>query len=239
VGEGNLNVTNGLVITGCRFRDLAADGVNFNSGASNAELVNSHFRNTGDDAAATWSQAANAVNTANVIHFNTVQVPWRANCFGIYGGKDHRVEDNLCADTVTYPGVLVAQQFTSQPFSGTTVVQRNSFVRAGGRFYNQEQGAIKIFSQNGPINGLSVKNNLIDAPTYSGLHLQGPAAITNATFDTLMITNPGTFGIVVNPMTSGAGTFTGVAVTGAARGGLDYEGGASFTITQGGGNSGW
>jgi hypothetical protein len=218
VGEGAQNVTNGLVVTGCRFRDLAADGVNFNNGTSNSEIVNSHFRNTGDDAAASWAQAATGVNTANVIHFNTVQVPWRANCFGVYGGKDNRVEDNLCYDTVTYPGVLVAQQFTSQPFSGTTVVQRNSFVRAGGHMYNQEQGAIKI---------------------YSGLQLQGPAAITNATFDTLAITNAGSFGIAVVSMTSGAGTFSNVTVTNAARGGLGYDPGATFSINQGGGNSGW
>jgi hypothetical protein len=239
VGEGAQNVTNGLVVTGCRFRDLAADGVNFNNGTSNSEIVNSHFRNTGDDATASWAQAATGVNTANVIHFNTVQVPWRANCFGVYGGKDNRVEDNLCYDTVTYPGVLVAQQFTSQPFSGTTVVQRNSFVRAGGHMYNQEQGAIKIFSQDGPISGLSVKDDTIDSPTYSGLQLQGPAAITNATFDTLAITNAGSFGIAVVSMTSGAGTFSNVTVTNAARGGLGYDPGATFSINQGGGNSGW
>jgi hypothetical protein len=239
VGEGPNNVTNGLVITGCRFRDIAADGVNFSNGTSNSEIVNTHFRNTGDDAAATWAQAATGVNTANVFHFNTVQVPWRANCFGVYGGKDHRVEDNICADVVTYPAILVAQQFTSHPFSGTTSVQRNSFVRAGGRFFNSEHGAIKILSQQGPISGLLFKDIVIDSPTYSGLHIEGGNPITNATFTNITISNAGTFGILIRAMTQGGGTFTNVTVTNAARGGLSYEPSSSFNVGQGGGNVGW
>jgi hypothetical protein len=239
VGAGNENVTNGLVITGCRFRNLFADGVNFCNGTSNSEIVNTHFRNTGDDAAATWSPAATGVNTNNVFHFNTVQVPWRANCFGVYGGKDNRVEDNVCADVVTYPAILVAQQFTSQPFSGTTTVQRNSFIRAGGHFYNQEQGAIKVMSQQGPITGLVVKDIVIDSPTYSGLQIQGPNAVTNATFDNIMINDAGGFGLLIMSNAQGAGTFTNVTVARAARGGLSYEPMATFNVTQAAGNTGW
>src|SRR5262249_3343659 len=75
VGAGALNVTDSLVITGCRFRDLFADGVNFCNGTSNSEVVNTHLRNTGDDALASWAPAATGVNTNNVFHFNTVQLP--------------------------------------------------------------------------------------------------------------------------------------------------------------------
>jgi hypothetical protein len=239
VGAGNENVTNGLVITGCRFRDLFADGVNFCNGTSNSEIVNTHFRYTGDDAAATWAPAATGVNTNNVFHFNTVQVPWRANCFGVYGGKDNRVEDNICADVVTYPAILVAQQFTSHPFSGTTSVQRNSFIRAGGRFFNQEHGAIKILSQQGPIAGLLVKDIVIDSPTFSGLHIQGPSPLTGAMFDNIMINDAGGFGILLKAMSAGQGTFTNVTVMRAARGGLSAEPSATFTASKGAGNSGW
>jgi hypothetical protein len=237
---GGSNVANGLVITGSRFRDLFADGVNFASGTSNSEIVNSHFRNTGDDAMASWSSATGrGINTNNVFHFNTVQLPWRANCFGLYGGQDNRVEDNLCADVVTYPGILVAQQFMSNPFTGTTVVQRNSVVRAGGHMFNQEHGAVELFSSLGPISGILLADIEIESPTYAGLHIEGPNRIVNATFDKIAIDGAGTFGIVIKASAQGAGTFTNVTVTNAASGGLSYETGARFTVGQGSGNGGW
>jgi hypothetical protein len=238
VGTGN--VANGLVVTGCRFRNLMADGVNFASSTSNSEIVNSHFRNTGDDAAASWSTGADpGVNANNVIHFNTVQVPWRANCFGVYGGNDNRVEDNLCYDVVTYPGILVAQQFGSDAFGGTTTIQRNSVVRAGGRMFNQEHGAVEVFGSLGPVAGVILKDLLIDSPTYAGLHIEGPNPITNATFDTITITNAGSYGILVKAKAQGAGMFSNVTVSNAASGGLSYELGASFNIGKGSGDTGW
>jgi hypothetical protein len=236
VGAGN--VANGLVITGCRFRNLMADGVNFASGTSNSEVVNSHFRNTGDDALASWSTGADpGVNTKNVFHFNTVQVPWRANCFGVYGGSDNRVEDNVCADVVTYPGVLIAQQFGSDAFGGTTIVQRNTITRAGGHMFNQEHGAVEVFGSLGPVSGVLFKDLVIDSPTYAGLHIEGPNAVTNATFDTIAITNAGSYGILVKEKSTGGGTFTNVTVMGSN--GLNYEPNASFNISKGAGNSGW
>ena len=236
VGTGN--VANGLVITGCRFRDLMADGVNFASSTSNSEVVNSHFRNTGDDAMASWSTGTDpGVNTKNVFHFNTVQVPWRANCFGIYGGTDNRVEDNLCSDVVTYPGILVAQQFGSDAFGGTTTVQRNTITRAGGHMFNQEHGAVEVFGSLGPVSGVLIKDLVIDSPTFAGLHIEGPSPITNATFDTITVTGAGSYGILVKAKASGGGTFSNVTVSGSN--GLSYEPNASFTITKGAGNSGW
>jgi alpha-1,3-glucanase-like protein len=236
VGAGN--VANGLVVTGCRFRDLMADGVNFASGTSNSEVVNSHFRNTGDDALASWSTGTDpGMNAQNVFHFNTVQLPWRANCFGIYGGTDNRVEDNLCADVVTYPGILVAQQFGSDAFGGTTTVQRNTITRAGGHMFNQEHGAVEVFGSLGPVSGVLLKDLTIDSPTYAGLHIEGPNAITNATFDTITITGAGSYGILVVAKSTGGGTFSNVTVSGSN--GLSYEPDASFTITKGAGDTGW
>ncbi|KPV47517.1 hypothetical protein SE17_42325, partial [Kouleothrix aurantiaca] len=165
VGAGTQNVTDGLVITGSRFRNLFADGVNFCNGTSNSVVENSHFRNTGDDALASWAPSFDGgVNTNNAFRFNTVQVPWRANCFAIYGGKDNHIEDNLCFDVVTYPGILIAQDFNSHPFAGTTAVQRNTLVRAGGSMWNEEHGALKIFAKEGPIAGLTVSDIEIDSP---------------------------------------------------------------------------
>ncbi len=148
-----------MIIRNSRFRDLFADGVNLNDGASNSLVENSHFRNTGDDALASWSNSTTGgVNTGNVFRFNTVQLPWRANCFAIYGGKDNTIEDNVCSDVVTYPGILIAQSFNSAPFSGTTSVQRNSIIRAGGPMFHLEHGALKIWAEQGVIANVLFKD---------------------------------------------------------------------------------
>ena len=78
----------------CRMRDLFADGVNFYGGTSNSVVEYTHARNTGDDAFASWSPSDHAPNRKNVFKNNAVQVPWMANCFGIYGGEDIVIQDS-------------------------------------------------------------------------------------------------------------------------------------------------
>ena len=236
VGAG----TNGLVITGSRFRNLFADGVNFCNGTSNSLIENSHFRNTGDDALASWSPKGDAVNTGNVFRFNTVQLPWRANCFAIYGGRNNRVEDNLCYDVVTYPGILIAQQFNSNPFEENTFVERNSLIRAGGPMFHLKHGALKIWSAQGEIPGLVVKDILIDSPTYSGLELNGSYPITSASFENMEILNAGTDGIYLSESLSGDAAFSSITVSGSAKNNfLNYSPKLKFTINFGEGNIGW
>jgi hypothetical protein len=241
VGAGISNTTNGLVITGSRFRNLFADGVNLCNGASNSVVELSHFRNTGDDALASWAPSFDGgVNTNNVFRFNTVQVPWRANCFAIYGGRDNRVEDNLCYDVVTYPGILIAQQFKAWPFAGTTIVQRNSLIRAGGHMWNREHGALKIDAGSQPLSGLVIKDILIDSPTFSGLQIETQRKLNAATFENITIDNAGTYGILISLSTTGSAAFNAVVVTDAKAGGLRNNApGSSFKITRGADNDGW
>src|SRR5579859_2643257 len=113
-----VGTTSGLVVHGCRFRDLFADGINLTDGASGSIVEQTHARNTGDDAFASWSIGTSPPNTNNVFRFNTAQLPWRANCYSIYGGTSNAIEDNVCADTVTYPGILIEQGFQSHSFAG-------------------------------------------------------------------------------------------------------------------------
>jgi hypothetical protein len=232
--------TNGLVITGSRFRNLFADGINFCNGTSNSVVENSHFRNTGDDALASWSPKGDPVNTNNVFRFNTVQIPWRANCFAIYGGKDNKIEDNLCYDVVTYPGILIAQQFNSNAFEGTTSVQRNSLIRAGGPMFNLKHGALKIWSTQGEITGLVMKDILIDSPTFSGLQLDGAYPITSASFENMQIINAGTDGIHLTSVLSGDASFSSVSVSNSTdQAFLNHSPKLKFTIRFGEGNIGW
>jgi hypothetical protein len=240
VGEGERNLTSGLVISGSRFRNLFADGVNLCNGSSDSVVENSHFRNTGDDALASWSPAADTpVNTNNVFRFNTVQLPWRANCFAIYGGVGTTIEDNLCVDVVTYPGILIAQEFNSHPFGGTTTVQRNTLIRAGGQMWGQQHGALKVHAAQGPISGLVIRDIVIDSPTYAGIHIQGPGLVA-ASFAGIAIANPGAAGIRIGATAQGAATFERVSVAGPADGGLlDESRPGMFSLTRGDGVSGW
>ena len=232
--------SNGLVITGSRFRNLFADGVNFCNGTSYSVVENSHFRNTGDDAIASWSPKATGVNVNNVFRFNTIQIPWRANCLAIYGGKDNRIEDNLCSDVVTYPGILIAQQFNSNPFEGHTYVQRNSLVRAGGSMFHKVHGALKVAAQEGEIVGLTVSDMLIEESTFSGIQLEGPYPLTAATFSNSEINDSGTNGIYLSSNLEGDASFSGISITGSGKDPVqDYSPPARFEIELGEGNTGW
>jgi hypothetical protein len=232
--------TNGLIITGSRFRDLFADGVNFCNGTSNSLVENSHFRNTGDDALASWSPKGSGVNTGNVFRFNTVQIPWRANCFAIYGGKDNAIEDNLCSDVVTYPGILVAQQFNSNPFDGLTSIQRNSLIRAGGPMFHSEHGALKIWAAQGEISGLVIKDILIDSPTFTGIELQGSYSLKSAIFEHIQIKQAGTNGIYLSSNLNGEATFSFINITGSQKEAvLNYSPKLLFKLNLGPGNNGW
>jgi hypothetical protein len=210
VGPGT---TDGLSISSSRFRNLFADGVNFNSGTTNSIVENSHFRNTGDDALASWSQgSAPRANANNVFRFNTVQLPWRANCFAIYGGSDNKIEDNLCYDVVTYPGILIAQDFDAMPFGGTTTIERNSLIRAGGSMFRIDHGALKIRAFQGPISGVVIRDLLIEDATFTGIELDGPNPITAAVFENVRITGTGTSGILIRSNVTGDATFQQVII---------------------------
>jgi hypothetical protein len=169
-----------------------------------------------------------------------VQVPWRANCFAIYGGTDNRIEDNLCYDVVTYPGILVAQQFNSNPFGGTTVIQRNSLIRAGGPMFNNQHGALKIWADQGEISGLVIRDMLIDSPTFTGIELEGSYPITSATIEDVEVQQPGTWGIFLHSNLAGEVTFSSVIVSDPGEEGLlDYSPKLNFKLVKGNGNSGW
>jgi Pectate lyase superfamily protein len=232
---------NGLTISNCRIRDLYADGVNFYGGTSNSTVTQTHFRNTGDDAMASWSRApvpgfSPGTNTNNAFKFNTVQAPWLANCFGIYGGNDTKIEDNICADTAMFPGILVAQQFDSMGFGGTTSIQRDSLQRDGGLDYGDGQCALKFFADQGAMSGFLVKDLQISDSSYCGLQIWGGNSITNLTLQNIAITGSGTSGIQFGAKANGSGTASAVTVS---NGGLDDQVKGAFTLTRQAGDTGW
>ncbi|MGW1466986.1 CBM35 domain-containing protein [Streptomyces sp. NPDC002308] len=229
--------TNGLYAAGLRIRDTFADGVNLHKGTTGTEVSHSSIRNTGDDGLAMFSEGQAVSNSA--FRFDTVQLPLLANAVGIYGGNANRVEDNLLADTVTgSSGIAISSRFAPVPFSGTTVVLRNTLTRTGGYEPNwaSKLGALWIYADSSDITApILLQDNTVLDSTYSGLLVSWQKNVQSLTVTNLAITTAGSYGIEIN--SAGSGTFSGTTVAGAAAGGLSLAGG--FTVNKGSGNTGW
>jgi hypothetical protein len=244
IGESGNTPTTGLLVHGARIRDLFADGINLCNGTSTSTIEQSTARNTGDDGFASWSYAGagDPANTGNVFRFDTVQLPWRANCLAIYGGTGNSVEDSVCADVVTYPGIFVDQEFDSHPFAGTTTVARDTILRAGGLMYGTQWGGLALSGHDAasPITGVAVEDvDVVDA-TYAGVFFIGPSdAIQGVVLDGVSITGPGTYGLQVDATAEGSATATNVVVTGAGMTGLDNGAPSAWTFARQAGDTGW
>lgn len=232
-------LTERLLVRGVRVRNTFADGINLCNGTVDSTVEHSHFRNTGDDALATWSPAFDGPSGArNVFRFNTIELPWRASCIAVYGGADHRIEDNRCSDPLLYPGILVSTTFSPHPFAGKLQITRNALVRAGGPMYAQQHGALKIFADTLDIAGIEVRDLSIEQPTFAGIHVQGPKLVRALSLENVEITRPGTSAIQIDENAQGSASARGVVVREAASG-LQNRAGTRFTFERGGGNLGW
>jgi hypothetical protein len=218
---GGGSITNNLMVTGCRIRDTYADGVNFNLGTSNSTVTNCNFRNTGDDAMAGWSQGGNPPNTGNTFSYNTVQNPWRADCFALNGGNNNVIENNACSDTLNQSGILMETGFGSNNFGGNTVIQNNVLTNAGAQYAgnNSQYGAIQLWgNQLGLTGTFTVANNLIQSPTFMGIEFLGPNDASGGVFSGTTINNAGTYAVVVEPGTSGTAAFSTTTVNNPGQG---------------------
>lgn len=225
------NNTAGLVVRNSRFRNLYADGINLPCGATGALVEHVHVRNSGDDAFAAWSLGTCGPNSNNTYRNVFAQLPWRANCFGFYGGGT-TVENSVCADTAQYPAILLGRMFDSHAFT-TTRLTGLSLIRAGGPMYGQ-QGAIKLNAQQGPVQNIQVSNVDIEAPTFSGIHLAGGNTVDTVSFNGVTIRSPGGCGILAQ--SNGAADTVNVVVMGATSGLCNEKG---FNFIKGAGNVGW
>jgi hypothetical protein len=228
--------TDGLVIKNSRIRNLFADGVNLFSGTKNSVIENNHLRNTGDDAIAMWSPGDGGVSSGNVVRHNYVQLPWMANCFGVYGGTDNTIEENVCADTVQYPGVLLARQFNSHPFAGNTSLSNNTLIRAGGSAYDQAQGALKLHAEQGTIQNIQITGMDILDSTHSAIHFQGESTINTVYIDGVNVDGAGN-AFFLNWGANGAADAANVVVQNA--GGVQDDASGAFQLLKGTGNVGW
>jgi hypothetical protein len=210
---GGQGVTNRLTIDGCRLRNLGADGINLCNGTKNSLVVNTTVRSSGDDGIAIWSApemdgpvAGNdyAGCANNVIRNCTVELPWRANCFAIYGGKENTIRDCIARDSLTYAGVNISSTFKPRPFTGQTLVEHLRIERCGGLFWSGQQfGAVWVMADDEPISQVLFKDIDVIDPTFSGIMLKSetynkPAVRPmDVTFENVTVSRPGTCGILI------------------------------------------
>jgi hypothetical protein len=202
-----------LLIEGCRFRDLVADGVNLCVGTSGTVIENCTARGTGDDCFAMWPAASDQgfvgkgpPSGNNVIRRCTGQLPFLANGAAIYGGADNRVEDCRFSDIGTGCGILISTTFPTSDerlkidnnFSGTTVVTNCELDRCGGYDHSWAwRGSLQICMDRRSISGLTLSHVTIRDSISSGVTIVGPGSpkgegtLTHARFETLRILNSG------------------------------------------------
>ncbi|MEU2600840.1 glycosyl hydrolase family 28-related protein [Streptomyces hirsutus] len=239
-----------LVVENNRILDTTADGLNLNGTAKGVRVRNNFLRNQGDDSLAMWS--LNAPNTQSSFENNTISQPNLANGIAIYGGTDITVKDNLIADTNALgSGIAISNQKFLDPFhplAGTITVSGNTLVRTGAMNpnWNHPMGALRVDSYDSAIEAqVRITGTTITDSPYSAFEFVSGSgrgyAARNITVDGATVTRTGT--VVVQAETQGAATFRGVTATGVGAAGVyncPYPSGSgTFTVTDGGGNSGW
>ncbi|HET9623669.1 MAG TPA: choice-of-anchor D domain-containing protein [Kofleriaceae bacterium] len=227
-----------LTITGCRFKNLFADGINFHRGVTNSTVSNTIIRNAGDDGLAMWSETTADAN--NTFSFNTVQTTHFANGIAIYGGASNNVTDNVVSDTMRQGGgIHYANRFSAVPMSGTNLIARNVINRGGCLDENWAfgVGALWFDGRDGPMTAtINVNDNVINDSMQEAVHFID-SQVTGVTFNNLQINGTGSFAMQFQA--TGAATFNNVTATGVALAGQYDCLGTGFAVNQGAGNTGW
>ena len=247
----NLSVHDTIVV------DVIADAVNFRRGVTNSEVVNSFFRNTGDDALAMWSHNVSTVavdeNADNAFDHNTIQTPTLANGIAIYGGRDNTVSNNIVADPIREgSGLHAGQRFSSTPFAGYLRFTNNTTVRAGTfeLNWNIGLGAIWLFALEGSLTAdIQVTGDHYLQNTYNAIVLVSDwpvkdlYSIENVAFKDVRIDGTGTS--VLSARAMGSASFENVDARNVGAVGINNCGsfhftpsGSEFAVLDLGGNDG-
>ncbi|WP_260470533.1 discoidin domain-containing protein [Streptomyces sp. RP5T] len=239
-----------LVVENNRFLDMTADGLNLNGNARGVRVRNNFLRNQGDDALAMWSLYA--PDTDSSFENNTITQPNLANGIAIYGGTDITVRNNLVSDTNALgSGIAISNQKFLDPFfplAGTITVTGNTLVRTGAMNpnWNHPMGALRVDSYDSAINAtVAITDTTITDSPYSAFEFVSGGGqghpVRNVTVDGATVRTTGT--VVVQAEAQGAATVRNVTATSVGAAGVyncPYPANSgTFTLTDGGGNSGW
>ncbi|MEU6143561.1 discoidin domain-containing protein [Streptomyces sp. NPDC047081] len=250
VGLWLMGNNDNLVVENNRVLDTTADGLNLNGNARGVRVRNNFLRNQGDDSLAMWSLYSPDTNSS--FENNTISQPNLANGIAIYGGTDIAVKNNLVSDTNALgSGIAISNQKFLDPFSplsGTITVDGNTLLRAGAMNpnWNHPMGALRVDSYDSAINAtVNITNTTITDSPYSAFEFVSGGGqgypVRNVTVDGATVRNTGT--VVVQAEAQGAATFRNVTASSVGAVGIyncPYPASSgTFTLTDGGGNSGW
>lgn len=196
---GGVAYADGFLMTGCRFRNTYADGVNLCKGTRNAIVEHCSFRNNGDDAMAIWcAEGLECIN--NTFRNNTVEHVWRAAGAALYGGKDNKFYDIIIRDNVE-TGITVTNNFAGVGFNDMGMHDFHNITLIGcGTFngvFNDRLGAINIYNasaagtkvQNVRFNNVDVVDSKCDAIRIAR---NSGTGITKLAFENVTINGTGT-----------------------------------------------
>lgn len=198
--DSYMRYTDHLVIENSRIRNNLADGVNFAQGTSNSVVRNSNIRNNGDDSLATFSSSihTNVYAENNSFEHNTIELGWRAGGVGIFGGKNHKVTNNLIKDSRGGAGIRVSTVFAKEgeglgfDENNEILIKDNKIVNSGttNDFYwdhPKPRSNIDFEETFGSIKGITVQDNVFvnpvvtdEAITHAGVKLDGKINIINS-----------------------------------------------------------
>jgi hypothetical protein len=238
-----------LTVSNTVVADVIADGVNFHRGVTSSKVVNSSFRNTGDDAMAMWAEGTDNAN--DTFDHNTVQTPTLANGIAVYGGRDNTVSSNVVADPIREgSGLHAGSRFGSTPFAGYLKFTDNTTVRAGTYELNWNigLGAIWLFALEGSLTAdVQVTGDNFLQSTYNAIMLVSDwpvkdlYTISNVHFKDIHVDGTGTS--VVSARVAGSATFDNVDARNVGAVGVNncgsfhFAGGSEFSLL-GSGNDG-
>jgi uncharacterized protein YjdB len=246
-------LTDGLIITNCRFRNNYADGVNFSKGTSNSICEHTSFRNNGDDAMATWSSFDGTACLNNEFRYCTAENTWRAAGIGFFGGGGHKGHHLLIKDGVE-TGIRVNSDFPGPEFSTTLWMEISETTVIGcgtnANLWFNRYGAVDIFTRLYNLQNLRLRNVDILNSQKDGIMIY--TVSPNFTIKNLELINvkvdgtgrdgnvnnytQGTYddyagyGLLVLPNVSGFMSNTNVVILNAATAAIQNESSATFTI---------
>ncbi|MFG2352988.1 discoidin domain-containing protein [Streptomyces sp. NPDC048521] len=239
-----------LVVENSRILDTTADGLNLNGTAKGVRVRNNFLRNQGDDSLAMWSLYSPDTNSS--FENNTISQPNLANGIAVYGGTDITVKNNLISDTNALgSGIAISNQKFADPFhplSGTITVDGNTLVRTGAMNpnWNHPMGALRVDSYDSAIDAtVNITDTTITDSPYSAFEFVSGGGqghpVRNVHVTGATVRNTGT--VVVQAEAQGAVAFKNVTATQVGVAGVyncPYPASSGpFTLTDGGGNSGW
>jgi hypothetical protein len=213
-----------------RVNNSWGDGMNINNVVgqvcTNVLIYNNFSRGNGDDAIALNSASTSEppVQSATVKN-NTTVASWWANQFGLYGGSNILVEDNLFQDCVKKTGMELSG-YGGPVVPVNVTVQFNTILRGGSFGYGIDQPAMII---EGDGTNMTVINNTISNSMFAAVQVS--TGTYNLLFEDNLITAPGTTGIIIPSGTTGTGTFLSNIVESLNSGQSAYIDNAPSTFT--------